>query len=445
LNRNIELKLPSGAAYIIKQLESNGYEAFVVGGCVRDSLIGLKPQDWDIATSATPEEVGRLFTKTIATGLKHGTVTVMLDNQGFEVTTYRIEGKYIKNRRPESVEFTNSIEKDLSRRDFTVNAMAYNPNRGLIDPFGGLLDIEAKLIKAVGIPEQRFEEDALRMLRALRFSAQLGYTIEADTLAAIVKCRQLIKNISGERIRDELTKILMADPMTFELMHATGLLKEIIPELDICFLTPQRHPYHVYNVGMHILHATSNMPKDPILRWVMLLHDIGKPVVRTTDEHGIDHFTTHQRVSEEMAIPILQRLRFDNSSMSKIRKLILEHDRIMTDNEKSVRKAVAAIGADLFEDWLQIRRADMLAQNPEKIGDRIVKLGNAKEIYHRILEEKHCLTLKELAIGGRELMELGVPEGARLGQILNQLLEDVIEHPELNQRETLIEMATKLI
>jgi tRNA nucleotidyltransferase (CCA-adding enzyme) len=445
LNKNITFEIPKDSVYILNRLEEHGFEAFVVGGCVRDSIIGRSPQDWDITTSATPAEVKQLFQKTVDTGLKHGTVTVLLHKHSYEITTYRIEGKYINNRKPESVEFTNSIHADLSRRDFTINAMAYNPSSGLIDPFGGIEDIKAKQIKAVGNPTQRFEEDALRMLRAVRFAAQLNYDIEQATFKAIQSCHQLINNISGERIRDELNKTLLANPMTFEMLHQTGILKVIMPELDHCFLTLQRNPYHIFNVGIHSLNAARYIEQSSLLRWTMLLHDIGKPYVKTTDKEGIDHFYMHQKVSAEKAESILQRLRFDNSTISKTKKLILEHDRQIGANEKSIRKAVAAIGVDLFEPWLQIKAADISAQNPDKSMDRLAHLDLVKVLFHKILREKQCLTLKDLAVRGKDLMEIGIPQDKKLGEVLQKLLDAVLEQPELNNREQLIELAKRFL
>ena len=443
LYKNITFEIPRDADYILKLLEQHGFEAFVVGGCVRDSIIGRSPQDWDIATSATPQEVKNIFPSTIDTGLKHGTVTVLINGHAYEITTYRIEGKYINNRKPEAVEFTNSLEADLSRRDFTINAIAYNPAKGLVAPFGGIDDIKGKQIKAVGNAEHRFEEDALRILRAVRFSAQLGYSIEMNTLEGIRKHCWLLNNISGERIRDELNKTLLANPMIFELLHNTGILKQILPELDICFETEQKHPYHIYNVGQHSLHAANNIKSNSLLRWTMLLHDIGKPTAHITDSNDIDHFYMHDKISADKAEQILQRLRFDNASIARIKKFILEHDRQIVANEKSVRKAIAAISVDLFEDWLQIRLADIEAQNPDKASERITKLNAIKAIYNKIIAEKQCLSLKDLAVSGKDLMDMGFPQGKKLGEVLQMLLDAVLEQPELNERDRLLAIAMK--
>jgi tRNA nucleotidyltransferase (CCA-adding enzyme) len=445
LHGNILFAIPSDVAFILNLLERHGFEAYAVGGCVRDSIINRYPQDWDIASSAKPQEVKKIFAKTIDTGLKHGTVTVMLNSHAYEITTYRIEGKYINNRKPETVEFTDSIEADLSRRDFTINAMAYNPTKGLLDPFGGIKDIELKQIKAVGDAGHRFEEDALRMLRAARFSAQLNYNIEENTLHAIEKHCHLLNNISGERIKDELNKILLANPMVFQLLHSRGILRQILPELAICFETPQKHPYHIYNVGLHSLHAASCIESRSLLRWTMLLHDIGKPMAHSTDSKGIDHFYMHQKYSVEIAELVLHRLRFDNASITNIKKLILEHDRQIGDTEKGVRKAISAIGVDLFEDWMQVRQADICAQNPDKASGRISNLNTLKAAYAKIIAEKQCLSLKHLAISGKDLLDMGFPQSEKLGEVLRKLLDSVLEQPELNDRNRLLAMAEKLI
>ncbi len=445
LDKSIVIALPPQVIYIIEQLQQKGFEAFIVGGCVRDSIIGRSPQDWDITTNAKPNDVKAMFDKTFDTGLAHGTVTVLVDNTAYEVTTYRTEGKYINNRKPEKVDFINNIDEDLSRRDFTINAMAYNPTRGLVDPFNGLISIEYKMIKAVGNAEDRFEEDALRMLRAVRFCAQLGYDIEPLTLQAIKNHSLLINNISAERIRDELTKTLMADPLAFELLHFTGLLKQIMPEFDCCFDIEQHNPYHMYNVALHSLYSAANTAHDLILRWTMLLHDIGKEDTISVDSEGINHFFDHARVSVQKAECIMQRLRFDNSSINQIKHLILHHDRQLGESEKSVRKAVAEIGTDLFEAWLQVKEADISAQRSEKAGERLVKLDRVKAIYEKIIADKQCLTIKDLSVSGDDLIAIGFKQDKTLGTVLKMLFDMVLEQPELNCRATLIQLAKKYL
>lgn len=441
----VTIELPPQVIYIIEQLQQKGFEAFAVGGCVRDSIIGRSPQDWDITTNAKPENVKAVFNKTFDTGLVHGTVTILVDNTAYEVTTYRTEGKYLNNRKPEKVDFVNSINEDLNRRDFTINAMAYNPTQGLVDPFNGLLSIEHKMIRAVGNSEDRFEEDALRMLRAIRFSAQLGYEIEPLTLQAIENHSFLIKNISAERIREELNKTLMADPLAFELLHAAGLLKHIMPELDCCFDIEQHNPYHMYNVALHSLHSASNITHDLSLRWTMLLHDIGKAVTMSVDSEGINHFYGHGSVSVEKAENIMRRLRFDNSSTNKIKHLILHHDRQLGESEKSIRKAIAEIGADLFEAWLQVKKADISAQSSEKAAERLSMLERVYVIYEKIKADKQCLTIKELAVNGNDLIEIGFKQDKALGNILKILFAKVLEKPELNNRAILLELAKRYL
>lgn len=445
MHDNIVIKLPPQVTYIIDKLQQNGFEAFAVGGCVRDSIIGRSPQDWDITTNAKPVDVKALFDKTYDTGLLHGTVTVLVDNTPYEVTTYRTEGKYINNRKPERVSFIDNIDKDLSRRDFTINAMAYNATRGLVDPYNGLLSIKHRIIKAVGNAEDRFEEDALRMLRAIRFSAQLEYNIEPPTLQAIKSHSILVKNISAERIREELNKTLMADPLAFSLLHSTELLKHIMPELDCCFYIEQHNPYHVYNIALHCLHSADNIAKDPILRWTMLLHDIGKAETITVDDKGINHFYNHGRVSVRKAESIMKRLHFDNASINKIKLLILHHDRQLGESEKSIRKVIADIGTDLFEALLQIKKADIVAQSSEKAAQRLAVLDRIKAVYEKLMTKNQCLSIKALAISGNDLIEIGFKQDKTLGAVLKILFNKVLEQPELNRRDILLKLAKEYL
>jgi len=311
-----KIVFPDNVSFIINKLNTHGFEAFIVGGCVRDSILGRTPNDWDITTNALPQHIKSIFEKTYDTGIRHGTVSVAVDGENIEVTTYRIDGGYSDHRRPDSVKFTSNLKEDLARRDFTINAIAYHPEEGLVDYFEGLKDLESGVIRAVGDAEQRFHEDALRMLRTIRFSAQLGFNIERATFDAIARSAGLIKNISSERIRDEINKILISqNPMYFDYLYETGLLHHIIPELTVCYQTRQNNPYHVYNVAGHIMHTVNSVKNTSILRWTMLLHDIGKPSQMTTDDKGIDHFYGHQEVSAELADVILNRLRFDKDSI----------------------------------------------------------------------------------------------------------------------------------
>lgn len=443
---SFRIELPASVNAIISTLNKNNFDAYAVGGCVRDSILGREPVDWDIATSAEPCQVKMLFGKTIDTGIKHGTVTVVIDRQNFEVTTFREDGKYEDNRRPSSVKFTSSIENDLARRDFTVNAIAYHPEIGLVDPFSGVEDINNKVIRTVGNPDERFREDALRMLRAVRFSAQLDFTVEEGTFGSISRNSPLIANISVERIRDELTRMLVSEnPERFALLYETGLIGYIMPEFGPCFETMQKNPYHIYSVAEHILKSVSYIEKDKVLRWVMLLHDIGKPYTKTTDEKGIDHFYGHMHESVIIAEKILKRLHFDNRSVSKICRLIELHDLNIRPDHKEVRKAVNRAGDDIFEELLKVAEADKRAQNPEFLMDKLETIDKIRSIYREIKQKGQCVSLKGLDITGDDLIKAGIREGKRIKVVLEKLLEKVLDDPELNKKDRLLELAERYI
>lgn len=440
------IHLPEKVRHIMRVLREQGYEAYVVGGCVRDALLGKVPKDWDIASNALPDAVKNIFPKTVDTGSKHGTVTVLVNEEAFELTTFRIDGQYEDKRHPERVEFTRRLEDDLSRRDFTVNSMAWSDESGLIDPFGGREDLAAKLIRAVGHPNERFNEDALRMLRAVRFAARLGFDIDEQTFEGISANRALIVNISSERIREELNGILTAaHPMKFRLLRNTGLLKLIIPEIDALFDTAQNNPHHIYNVGDHSLHAVAAIENDKCLRWAMLLHDAGKAVTKTSDEDGIDHFYGHPAKSVKIAEDILKRLKFDNRSMERITRLIRFHDRDIVSQPKAVAKAVNAVGDDIFTDLLKVKMADMAAQNPSKLQKGIEYIDGIERIYTQLKEEHYCFSLKDLAIDGKDLLAMGFREGKEIGKTLKLLFDKVLEDPALNKKEKLKELAAKFM
>lgn len=439
-----QLQLPGEALNIINELNTRGFEAFAVGGCVRDGLMGRVPKDWDIATNALPEQVKQIFHYTIDTGLKHGTVTVHGKENDIEVTTYRIDGTYKDNRHPENVEFTASLKEDLKRRDFTMNAIAYHPAHGVIDLFDGIRDIREGIIKTVGRPEDRFDEDALRMMRAVRFSAQLGFTVHDSALEAIREKCGLITKVSSERIRDELTKLLVSDfPMRFILLRDTNLLQYVLPEFEVCFHTGQQNPYHIYNVAVHSLKVVEAVPDERVLRWAALLHDVGKPFVKTTDEKGIDHFYNHQTKGAILSEVILKRLRFDNNSINRISKLIQYHDLEIHPTYKSVRKAASKIGCDLFESLLYIKEGDRRGQAPQYLKEGLEKVRRLREIYHDILNRQEAVDLKGLAVNGNDLAELGIQRGPGMRVILEKLLESVLENPENNNRVKLLKLAEK--
>ncbi|MCT4596702.1 MAG: CCA tRNA nucleotidyltransferase [Vallitalea sp.] len=443
---DIKIKIPNYAKYIIDKLSENGYEAYVVGGCVRDSLIGKTPNDWDITTSALPQQVKKIFTKTIDTGLKHGTVTILVDKEPIEVTTYRIDGEYEDNRRPRTVEFTRNLIEDLKRRDFTINAMAYNDKDGLIDAFNGLEDLKKRVIKCVGKPWERFNEDALRMLRAIRFSAQLGYDIDDETNNAIKECSALIQNVSMERIQIELSKTLISqEPGKFMKIYECELMEYILPEFITCIGNSQNHPYHSYDIHEHLIKSVEAIKPDRALRWTMLLHDIGKPETKTTDEEGIDHFYGHIELSAMMASNILKRLKFDNKTINKVVRLIKVHDYRINNSPKTIRKAIKKIGDDLFLDYLSVQRADIMAQNINKMDSRLQMLDSIRNQYDEIKALSQCVSIKELKVNGKDLIENGIKEGKQIGYILNELLDVVIIDPDKNQKETLLQIANDIV
>ena len=440
----MRLQLPAAVNMIIDVLRAHGYEGFAVGGCVRDSVLNRTPDDWDITTSATPYQVKELFPKTVDTGLQHGTVTVMVHGVGYEVTTYRIDGEYEDGRHPKEVQFTSNLTEDLKRRDFTINAMAYSKDRGLIDEFGGMNDLQRKIIRCVGDPWQRFGEDALRILRAVRFAAQLGFEIEENTKKAIVELAPTLSKISAERIQTETVKLLMSDrPEMWRSVYDLGITRIIMPEFDAIMETPQNTPHHMYNVGEHTLKALSLTEKDRILRLTMLLHDIGKASMRTTDANGVDHFKGHGPAGKEIAKKILRRLKFDNDTIRKVTRLVKWHDDRPEGTLKSVRRAVNRIGEDLFPLYLEVQQADMLAQSLYRRGEKQARLDSVRDAYRQIIEEKQCVSLKTLAVTGRDLIENGYRPGREIGEKLEKLLNLVLEDPEKNQKEILLEIIRK--
>lgn len=440
----MKITLPKQVKTIIEKLEENGYEGFAVGGCVRDALLFRNPDDWDITTSAKPEQVKALFKRTVDTGIQHGTVTVLMDGEGFEVTTYRIDGEYEDSRHPREVCFTSNLTEDLKRRDFTINAMAYSEKRGLVDEFNGVEDLKEGVIRCVGNPEERFHEDALRILRAVRFAAQLGFQIEEETLSAIRRLAPHLRYISAERIQTELLKLIVSPhPETLRLACEAGITAVILPEFDHMMETPQNNPHHIVNAGEHTLRALQAVRADKVLRLSVLCHDFGKAVTRTTDESGIDHFYAHPEASGQMAKDLLKRLKMDNETLYQVEKLVKYHDYHPGTNARSVRKAIYKIGEDLFPKLLEVQRADVLAQSTYQQEDKLSDLKRIEELYHRILEEKQCLSLKDLAVTGRDLIQAGMKPGKELGICLSQLLEVVLEDPEKNNKEELLEIALK--
>ncbi len=437
----MQIQLPEKVEYIIHTLEEAGYEAYAVGGCVRDSLLGREPDDWDITTSARPHQVKAVFPRTIDTGIQHGTVTVMMGKDGFEVTTYRIDGEYEDSRHPKEVIFTANLVEDLKRRDFTINAFAYNDRSGIVDAFDGMTDLKNGIIRCVGEAKERFTEDALRMMRAVRFSAQLGYSIEEKTREAIIELAPNLKNISAERIQVELVKLLKSPhPDYLREAYELGMTKVILPEFDKAMETPQNNPHHLYNVGEHMLHTLLYIRPERSLRIAALLHDIAKPDTEEIDSEGISHFHGHAQLGEEKAESILRRLKFDNDTMNKVKKYVKYHDYKIEATPRAVRRALNKIGKEYFEQVLEIKQADMLAQSMYQREEKEENLKQVRALYEEILQKEECVSLKDLALTGKDLMELGVPQGKQIGAILQQLLEDVLENPAHNTREYLTQL-----
>ena len=441
-NADIKIEVPEKARFIIETIENAGYEAFVVGGCVRDSILGRVPMDWDITTSAKPEEVKALFLRTLDTGLQHGTVTVMIDKEGFEVTTYRIDGKYEDSRHPKEVTFTPNLEEDLKRRDLTINAMAYNTRVGLVDVFGGMQDIQKKIVRCVGNPYERFTEDALRILRAIRFSAQLGYEIEEQTLDAIQALAPTLSRISAERIQVELVKLMTSPhPDYLRIAYKSGVTKVFFPEFDAAMETEQETIHHCYSVGEHTLHSLLEVPADKIIRLAMLFHDMGKAETKTMDESGVAHFYGHGEVSAEIARTVLRRLKFDNDTIYMVCKLVKYHDygSGVEPTPKIVRRAMNKIGMDAFPAFFIVKRADLMAQSEHQREEKLAALTAWEDIYQGICDREECVTLKTLAVTGADLIAAGMTPGPKLGEILQKLLDLVLEDPDRNTKEYLLE------
>lgn len=432
--------LPSFVTTALNLIENSGFEGYIVGGCVRDTIMNKEPNDWDITTSATPEEMKKIFSeyRTIDTGIKHGTVTVIIENNFLEITTMRLDGEYKDNRRPEYVVFTKDIVNDLSRRDYTMNAIAYNPNTGLIDPFDGLNDIKNKIIRCVGEPDKRFNEDALRIIRGLRFSSTLGFIIEERTAQSIIKNKALLQNVANERIRVELLKLLCGKDVKRILLDFSTVIFEIIPELAATYKLPQRIIYHIYDVWEHTAVSVESVEPNPILRMTMLLHDVGKPDMHTVDSDGIDHFKGHQKISYEKTINILKRLRFSKAETELISKLILNHDIRPSGEPIETMQYAAELGVDFFKMLYSVFRADAMAQNPALLKNKMKELSKSEQALEIAEKKDLCLSVKDLNINGKEVAKCGY-SGSEIGECLKMLLKEVIDGSVENEKEKLIE------
>lgn len=439
----MNIKVPNDVKYILNKLIENNFEAYIVGGCVRDIILNKEPKDYDITTSAKPEEVIKLFDKVILTGIKHGTVTVVLNNENYEVTTFRIDGEYRDQRHPKEVKFVTSLREDLSRRDFTVNAMAYNDIDGFKDYFNGLNDLKNKIIKTVGNPEKRFLEDALRMLRAIRFSAQLNFEIEEETFNAIKNLKDNIINISKERIREEFNKIIIYNPRKIDILRECGLLEFIIKEMKNAYDFNQNNMYHVNDLYMDTIICMENIDAKLHLRLAMLLHDLGKLETKTTDEKGISYFYGHEKHSIEIAKKVLKELRYDNDTVEKVLILIKYHDYPL-NNKVSVKRLLNKIGEELAYDLIKVKRADILGKNSLYKEAQLKNLLDVKKCLNNIIENKECFDIKTLKISGNELIKIGL-KGKEIGEMLNYLLDMVMTDKAINNTEELIRLAKEKI
>ncbi len=438
------MQLSDSAAAILKRLEENGYEAYAVGGCVRDSLLGLPPHDFDICTAALPEQMLAVFSDVtcIPTGLQHGTVTVVWEGQPLEITTYRTEGCYSDSRHPDRVEFVRSVEADLARRDFTVNAMAYHPQRGLVDPFGGEADLKLGLLRAVGDPTTRFTEDALRLLRALRFAACYGFELEEETARAARALAPRLSLVAAERVREELNKLLLGRYAAKILLEFREVLLPVLPELEAIFDFEQHNPHHHLDVYGHTVQALTAAASDLTVRLALLLHDIGKPTCFSRDDAGIGHFYGHAAVSGRMAKAVLERLRYDRRTVEQVCLLIRYHDVVLEPEDRLIKRWLNRFGADFLHQLLLVKAGDNLGQPAALAEARLAELEELHRRIDRIVAEAQCFSLKDLAISGRDVMALGYT-GKAVGQKLQWALEAVMDNRLPNTREALLQALCK--
>ena len=431
---------PVAVDKVLACLENAGFEAYAVGGCVRDLMRGKTPDDWDMTTSARPEEVMALFAPhAIPTGLQHGTVTVRQDGESFEITTFRADGAYTDNRHPDEVRFSTDLREDLCRRDFTVNAMAMDRRGKLIDPFGGQDDLKKGIIRCVGKADRRFAEDALRIIRGLRFAAVMGFAIDEDTARSIRENRERLRNIAIERILVEMDKLLCGENAGQILLDFPEVFGVFLPEILPCVGFEQRSRYHCYTVWEHIVRSVEAVPCDSVLRWAMLLHDIGKPACFTVDEQGAGHFYGHDGIGADMAADICRRMRMDKQRSERIALLVRRHGPDLPENKRGMLRLLNAIGEDALRQLIAVKRADNMAQSTE-FRSRQKEIDRQEQLLQRILDERPCFTLQQLAVDGRDMMTLGL-QGKAIGEMLHTLLQRVLDGQLPNEREVLLRWA----
>lgn len=439
-----EIKAPEQVKTALHLLQNSGFEAYAVGGCVRDSLLGHEPDDWDITTSARPAETEAVFQayRLIETGLQHGTVTVILDGMPLEITTFRVDGAYLDARHPESVAFTRSLRDDLARRDFTVNTLCWNKKDGIVDIFGGIADLQNKILRAVGEPDKRFQEDALRILRGIRFASVLGFTLEAETANSILRNRQLLSAVAKERIRTEFGKLLCGQNAASVLERFHEVIEVFIPELRPLVGCPQNTKYHCFDVFHHTLATVAHIPPAEIPRLCMFFHDFGKPACRRTDSDSTDHFKGHELKGAEIAEPILRRLRYDNRTVKTVTERIRIHDTKSAVTKVQAKKLLSKIGVDDYRALMDMKRADCRGKaEPHAIDEKLQKMD---ALLTEILTNNECFSLKQLAVNGNDLKNIGMTDGKTICAALEALLCAVIEERCPNEKAALLEFAKLL-
>lgn len=442
----MKINLPADVKIIIDRIEKQGFSAYAVGGCVRDAILQKEPNDWDICTDALPADIMRIFSdfRTFDAGIKHGTVSVVINSAVYEITTFRIDGEYTDNRHPESVEFTDDIVKDLSRRDFTVNAMAYSEKTGLVDPFGGLYDLELMAVRCVGNPVERFNEDALRIMRALRFASCYNMAIEKHTANAAFECKKLLHNIAAERITSEFNKLVCGESCEYILRRFRTVFAEFLPEISVMFGYEQHTKHHNKTLWRHTTSAMTNIDADPLLRITMLLHDLGKPMACRHDPDGTAHFKGHPKFSAVMAERILERMKYPKDFIDDCVTLIAFHDVRFSGSKPQIKRVMNKIGENNMRRLLKVQYADIMAQSMYLREEKLNKYYSACKAFEKILEEKDCFTLKQLDINGHDLIKMGITDGRQIGFTLKKLLGMVIDGNLENKNSALVHKAKEL-
>ncbi len=438
----MKIALPAAVEFIINRLNQHGHQAYAVGGCVRDSLLGVTPKDWDICTSALPEDMQQVFADqhVVETGLKHGTLTVVIHHVPYEVTTFRVDGEYTDHRHPDQVRFVQHVREDLARRDFTVNAMAYHPENGLVDAFRGQEDLAAGVIRCVGEPARRFDEDALRILRALRFASTYDFTIEEETAAAVHNLKGTLSGVAAERIRAELGKLLCGKGAGGILRQYADVIFQVLPELAPMLNFQQHTPFHRYDVWEHTVRGVESIPASEVLRLAMLLHDSGKPSTFTLDENGVGHAYGHQAISAEIAARALESLRVDNATRERVLLLVKHHDIPLDTTPRCLKRRLNQFGEETVRQLIEVRRADMMGKGTMTAEDANRHAEGLRQALDALLATRPCVTLKDLAVRGGDLMQLGI-RGKAVGQCLGYLLNEVMEDRLVNDAPRLLAAA----